>query len=282
MFLTIEILTSCYQSKIGRLIILTIIISLSVKTTQAQESTKKNNTELRAGVSLNKINNIDKSFSSVPYCGITPGFSLAATFKKKKSLLEFGLNYNEGNKKVSGQADFRAHESYLDFNLGRLYTINKAGRNFKYMLGVNLDILYAKRQYSYFPNRKKSYEFAGSLCLAFKAIYPLDKYGLRSYSIIENISIPLLSVLVYPAFGTEQLPGDIDGHSNSLKSLAKSSRVAGFGTYQRVVNSLAINKNILSRHRLSLLYNWDFYNITDTHNVRQAIHSFNVCYALIL
>lgn len=238
---------------------------------------------IKGGVTLNRINVKDKSFSSIPYSGWKPGFVLSLMIRKQNALQELTVNYNNGKLSMTGFPEQTLQQLFLDVDYTRLYKISRnETASFQSMIGGSLDVLYTKRDYKEFINRNSSFEFAASLCISSEVAYTFQSGILSGFIIKDRVNIPVISLLDQPAFGSEQSEGNLNAEGNALNSFFKSSRIASFSSYLRIKNSLALEKQITDRQVLSFQYNWDYYQVPGNRNVKQALHSPGITYQIIL
>jgi hypothetical protein len=264
---------------------LTFIIVLWMLTgfqsTHAQEAggAKEREFILKGGIFLNKIIVKDETFSAIPYKGWKPGGMLSLIVKKQHALQELSVVYNSGKLSTEGNNQQFLQQKFLNIDYIRLY---KLGRNetpnFELMAGGFLDVLYAKRDYEKFVNRNNSFEFITSLGASFQLAHTFQ----NGVVITNRTSVPFISMMDQPSFGSEQPEGNLNGEEYSLHSFFKSSRFTSFSSFVRIKNVLTVEKNITTRQALSLVYGWDYYQIKGNIAVKQALHSLGVTYQIIL
>ncbi len=262
-----------------------LLILTTCKPLLAQDSGLKKEKDfiIKGGITLNRINARDEIFSSIPYSGWTPGFLLSLMIRNQTALQELTVNYNNGKLSMPGFSEQTLQQLFLNVDYSRLYKISRnETASFQSMIGGNLDVLYAKRDYKAFVNRNSSFEFAASLGASFEAAYTFQNGILSGFIIIDRINIPVISLLDQPTFGSEQPAENLNGEGYSVKSFFKSSRVASFSSYMRIKNLLVLQKNITDRQSLSFQYSWDYYQVPGNRNVKQAIHSAGIAYQIIL
>jgi hypothetical protein len=56
--------------------------------------------------------------------------------------------------------------------------------------------------------------------------------------------------------------------------------MAGFSSFFRLNNTMALDRRLSSHAALSLAYTWDYYKIDDLREIRQASHRLSLIYRL--
>ena len=238
---------------------------------QEQEMNTRQKWLLNAGIVFTKSNVIDKSFSSIPYSGNSLGASFFLKYQKNKGSHELRAYYTRGDLQTAAKVKEELTQTYITADYTNLYTIGSSGLNsFTYKAGAGLNVLYAKRDYRNFINNNESFEFAASAGGAFEVSYFFNN-KLAGFSLTDRISLPLVSYIIVPAFGGEDAQGSFD----------KNNHIAGISSFFRVINFLTLQKELSDRQRLSLSYNWDYWQISLSREVKQANHRLGFTYSFI-
>lgn len=260
-----------------------LLVSVTFKPLMAQDISKKNDRDIiiKAGITLNKINVKDESFTAIPYSGWKPGFLFSLIIRKQTALQELSINCNSGKLSMESFPGQALQHLFVDVDYARLYKINGSETApFQWLAGGNLDLVYTRRDYKQFVNRNNSFEFAVSLGLVSEVAYDFQNGIFSNIAIKDRISIPLISLLNQPAFGSEQPEGNLNGEGYTVGAFLKSSSIASFSSYLRIKNSLAIEKSISETQLLSFQYWWDYYQVSGNNSVKQAIHSLGITYQI--
>ncbi len=236
---------------------------------------------LKVGGILNKESVVDNTFTAIPYAGINWGGTASVKYQKEKVSHEVECYFSKGNLKTAVNPESSLSNSYFNLDYNNLYTIgsNSAG-SVLLMAGGSLNILYARRDYAAFINNNSSFEFAASLGGATEFCYFFNN-RLSGFSLSDRINIPLVSAVVQPAFGSDNAAGVLNQNGLSAKDLFNYERIVSFSSFMRIKNLLSIDKMIGPRQKISFNYAWDYYQISGTREVKQAIHSLGLTYSFI-
>lgn len=222
---------------------------------------------------------IDNKFSSVPYSGAGWQIGGGIQYRKEKWFHELAARYAKSKLKMEKTGD-GSDQSYVDGSYLALHSLGSTGqKRLTYQVGGSIQFLFAERTYEEFINNKVSFDFATSVSGLFHLSFAFDK-DLKGFSISDRIFVPLVSLVVQPAFDSEQLPGELDGGGSG--GFASNSDVLSFGSFTRLKNELSLDMEISPGHELSLIYIWDYYQTRKQRKVQQATHGVALTYTISL
>jgi hypothetical protein len=248
-----------------------ILIIGQVSKAQVNEEQDQQKWLLNAGIFFNKSNVIDKSFSSVPYSGNNPGASFSVKYHRNRTFHEVQAYYTAGELQAATQAKDKLTQTHVSADYTNLYRLGSTGgSSFIYKAGAGINVFYNQRDYSNCNNNNESFEFAASLSGVVEASYFFEN-TLEGFSISDRISLPLVSYIAQPVFGSEDTEG----------SSGKNSQVTSFSSFFRVLNLLSLEKKHSGRQRLSLCYTWDYYQSLRSREVKKANHQVGLTYSFI-
>lgn len=212
---------------------------------------------------------IDNSFSSIPYAGAVFGASLVVQHAKKNRLHEWEVGYSGGSLQAMKQSAFDLTDRFATIDYVQLYNLRpSATSSIIYRAGGSLNVLYNTRKYGQLINRNSTHELAASLSGAV-AVTCLFPNSLPGFSITGKLQAPLLSLVNQPVFGNEDAPG-------------KHNRLLTVNEFLRLKSAVVLDKKLNGRSRFSLAYNWDYYQLHNDWQVKQARHQASISYSLIL
>ena len=224
---------------------------------------------------------VDNNFSAIPYNGTGPGGAAFIQHTKglvTQQLLAYcaaGTLTNNLNKVATSKY------TYLNVSYNRLYLLSPAENLLTLKVGGAVDVLYNNRKYAGFVNNNKSFEFAASLAGLLEVNYFFEN-TLAGFSITDRISIPIVSSIMQPAYGSQNPSGSIGQDGGSAKTFLNSNRIASFPSFLRLTNCISLQKVIASGQILSLGYTWDYYRLNTNRQVKQANQRLAITYSFIL
>jgi len=244
---------------------------------QTPENKNQGKWLMSLGPIVNKENVIERSFSSIPFCGINFGVFCSSKYQKSKVSYELEGYYSKGilETKVYPFTDLRF--TYLNIDFINLYKINSNPASITYKAGGSVDILYQSRDYNNFINNKFSFDFAASLSSVFEVSYAFRNM-LPGFVISDRIIVPVISSVEQPSFGREE-PSGYSQDGSTIKNFLGSNRIMSFSSFVRVKNFVSLEKSMTNRQKLTLSYLWDYYQLSGSRDVKQANHRLGLIYS---
>lgn len=213
----------------------------------------------------------DQTFSSVPYSGIAAGATISGFNKGKRLAHSFDISYTQGIYKATNDGSYQLKSRYANFDYSLLAQLSsEAASHWYFGAGGGINILYTGREYNHFINSRTAFEFASSLSLAAHLNYKFGEAP-NGFFIYNNIQLPVITYLVQPPFGYNNLIA-------SGKSAFYSKDLVSPSSFFRIKNRFGIGKLFDSKQNLSLSYQWDFYHLQKEREVRSATHSIAITY----
>lgn len=228
----------------------------------------------------NRNSVIDKNFSALPYSGNNLGASTSIAYQKKRALHNLKIEYSEGDLETAFQDKSTQERLNLDYcTLYQFGTLTSTSQ-LKFYGGGSINFLYAARNYPSFTNNNDSFEAATSLSASVKVVLT-PKNKLYGFLISNHISVPVISAIQQPAFGSETSSGSINSDGSKLKSIFDNQEIAGFSDFFRVKNELSLGRKLTRKQLISLSYLLDYYHIKSQREVKQSRHSFGLSYSYL-
>jgi hypothetical protein len=224
---------------------------------------------------------VDKRFTALTFDGTTVAGFAAVNYSGKKASHQLDCNYAAGKLQTDNRQN-TLHNSHFSLNYTNLYQLGAGGgRSIVYKAGIGVNILYDGRSFDGFINNNTSFDFAASLSAAASVQYFIGDPA-AGFSLKEQISIPVVSVVVQPAFGSNNTPGSSEKAGFSAGDIFNQSRIQSFNPFLRFVNMLGIEKRLAERHQVALNYTWDYSHFSGSRKVLQANHTIFLYYCFIL
>lgn len=232
--------------------------------------------EIDVAVQPGKMSVVDKDFSSMSYSAILPGAGLSGKYEGAKAIHELSFSWLGGTLNTSTAPKYSLDQQYFNAGYTWLYKLGSHGNAWTGGAGGTLQLLYDNRTYTDVINNNASFDFAASLGLAGRLCYSFnnDNGLLHGWSFSEELNIPFISWLIQPPYGDESSAASLTGSGNRNK-------IAGFSSFLRLKNTIALDRQLSARGALSLAYTWDYYKIDDLREVRQANHRLSLIYRII-
>ncbi len=230
---------------------------------------------LQGNINQNSV--IDNNFSSLPYSGSYLGAAFSIDYQKKKAIHIFEVNYSKGVLKTRYQD--KLTQANLNFEYTNLYKFGalESTSLIKFYGGGNFGYLHAARKYSTFINNNETFESAISLGASVKALF-VPQGKLSGFSVSNSFSMPIISAVGQPAFGSELSPGSINSEGSKLKSTIESQKILNISEFFQLKNTLAINKYFKRNNKIALSYSINYYHIKTQREVKQSQHSLGLSY----
>ncbi|MBC8035058.1 MAG: hypothetical protein H7Y03_12975 [Chitinophagaceae bacterium] len=231
--------------------------------------------------SLNRINVIDRKFSSARYSGAIPGISLSVDVTQRTVSRKLHVDFSKGALNMQENSRFLLNHTSFYIGYAQLYKLGRSLAPFSIKAGGSFTVDYAERNYEAFINSDLSYEFAASLNAAAELSYSFQN-SLEGFRVAARFRVPVLSAIQQPSFASDGPDSDPEKKGFQPSSLFKDSEFASFSKYFRISNHMTLEKEIGSRHKLALVYSWNYYQFTTSREVRSAQHLMGLSYSFIL
>lgn len=251
---------------------------LSIAQQGDQVGTPQWNFSVGAGAGKSVVQ--DRRFTALSFDGITVAGFAAISYHKNKTSHQLECSYTKGNLQTPNKQNTLSG-SHFTADYTNLYQLGDGNRPFIYKAGICVNVLYNGRSFVGFINNNTSFDFAASLGAAASVQYFIGEQS-AGFSIKERISIPLVSAIVQPSFGSNNATGSSDKAGFSPADIFSQSRIQSFNSFLRLINMLGVEKRLADRHQLALNYTWDYCHFSGDRNVLQANHTIILSYCFIL
>ena len=248
------------------------------KSQKNADSLNKWNVSFQGLASRNSV--VDNNFSSLPYSGNQLGASSIISYKKRRALHDLEMSFSKGILKNQFQYQLTQMNFYINYsNLYKLGALaNKSA--LKVYGGGSLNFLYSSRKYQAFVNNNEAFESATSLSASIKVILaPKSKPSM--FSLSNLLSVPFISAVQQPAFGSEKLSRNISEDPSKRSSIFESQKILSIADFFRIKNSISLGKNLNPKNNISLNYSIDYYHIKSQRGVEQFRHTFGLSYSYL-
>lgn len=238
---------------------------------RAQDSTRRTirKWQVSAGILLNRQRVIDEAFSALSYKGTIPGAYASVRYNRQRTFHELNVSYTYGKLSPSAEKETSLKQGYLNADYYNLRRVERSdSTRLHCWAGAAINFFYAGRNYGGFINDDYSFEYAVSLSPVFQVAYSFGK-NLSGISVSDRLAVPVVSFVAQPIYG-----------GNDVKD-ENRTRLLGFNSFLRFKNCLAVEKNLTVRHKLSLAYTWDYYQLIRPREIRQANHELGLMYSYI-
>jgi hypothetical protein len=223
----------------------------------------------------------DKKFSALTFDGTTVSGLASVGYQRNNVSHQLDFCFASGTLQT-GNKESSLQNNYFNVDYINLYKLGKGdGRSIIYKAGACVNVLYAGRSFDGFINNNTSFDFAASIGVAASLQYFFGDPS-AGFSLGDRIEIPVLSVVVQPAFGSNNASGSLDKAGFSASDIFNHSSMQSFNAFVRIRNVLGIEKRLAERHQIALNYTWDYYRLSGDRKVQQAIHTMALSYCFIL
>lgn len=204
---------------------------------------------------------VDQGMSPLRYSGPSGGMWLGH-YKYKAGITEtFRLMGLFGQAKPGNKAS-TATQFHLQFDYALLADIESwstAKRNTK--VGGSWLTMAGMREHTGYANNNFNFEIATSPAVALQSQWGL-RFFARDWWLIGQLHVPVVAATLRPAFaygGPDGFYNDEDGY---IQQLLHSTRIASWGSFQRILTAWALQYPLKNGNRVGLVYQWDYYRLT--------------------
>ncbi|MDN3656776.1 hypothetical protein QWZ08_14110 [Ferruginibacter paludis] len=222
----------------------------------------------------------DRRFTALSFDGTTVAGFAAAGYVKNKASHQLECSFTKGNLQTADKQN-TLRNSHFTADYTNLYQLGNSERPFIYKAGICVNVLYNGRSFGGFINNNTSFDFATSLGAAATVLYVIGDPS-AGFSIKERISIPVVSAIVQPSFGSNSASASSEKAGFSPGDIFSQSRIQSFNSFLRLINMLGVEKMLADRHQLALNYTWDYCHFSGGRKVLQANHTIVLSYSFIL
>lgn len=223
----------------------------------------------------------DKKLSALSFEGTTVSTFASVGYQRNKVSHQLDFNYGAGTLQT-GNKQSSLQNNYFNADYINLYKLGKGdSRSIIYKAGACVNVLYGARSFNGFINNNTSFDFAASLGVAASLQYFFGDPS-AGFSLKDRIEIPAVSVVVQPAFGSNNASGSLDKAGFLASDIFNHSSIQSFNAFVRMKNVLGIEKRLADRHQIALNYTWDYYRLSGDRKVQQAGHTMALSYCFIL
>lgn len=244
---------------------------------QMYEDSDRKGWEIGFNLGVHRESVSDKSFSSLFYNGYNLGGSLSIKYNKEKVSQQMMFYYTQGKLQVESNTNNNLDNTYFNFDFIRIYNLKTSINGATiFRAGCSINVLYDYRNYHRYINHTSSFEFAASLSGAIEVSHSF-KNKFAGLSISNQLTLPLISGIEQPVYGSDYADGSANGNNINGRSFLKYIHVAFFPDFFRVKNMTSLEKIISPRQKISLDYVLDYYKFTER-EVRQVNHRLGITY----
>ena len=214
------------------------------------------------GVLANYSSVIDQKYSSLSYSGINPG--LSARFKIRLPHIEhvFEAVYSGGNLETSSPVSKTLKTTLLNINYYSLVPVYKSGNElFSVQVGAGMGFLYNQRVYSDFINSGRTFETIISLAGTGLVEYTFGS-EIHSLRLSDHFTVPFLFYYLQPGYSSLTEP------VSETESVKNQDHVVFIPKVLRFSNMVSLEKPLNHSLAVFLFYNWDFYQIKSSREIR--------------
>jgi|GEM_PF-1048418 len=230
-----------------------------------------------ATISATQQNITDETYSSLAYHGISVSGSGLVQYDGGSTTHKLEIYYTEGDLSPDNSQLASTDFSYTNIDYTYLHILNGSeGGRIINKVGAAINILNHKRKYKEFINNGSTRDFSASLSAAFETSYSLN-HKLKGWGIQNCISIPLISAVNQPVFGSDEfsIPTNQD---SKFRSFTKNMKFLSFPSFFRIKNQCSFNKEIAVNQELCFAYIVDYFKLEHNRNVKQINHRFGISY----
>jgi hypothetical protein len=216
----------------------------------------------------------DEGMSPLIYSGSAASISSGFEKRSAKSIHRISILFAYGRlkpaeKKINpsvctnlrGEIDYRFHRLLRKYADGAL----------QLYLGGAWQLLSVARLHNRYVNNDVNYEFVISLSPDAMLAYDFKIREARFAAKVE-LTIPLFSFYVRPAYASSLPEGFIAQEGSDFKAFWKSGHVATVNRMFRLIYSMDLEYVLSNNNRLSFGYAWDYYRIGDYNRIKAAAH----------
>lgn len=96
--------------------------------------------------------------------------------------------------------------------------------------------------------------------------------GKKAFEAYAQLQLPLLAFNLRPAYASSLPEGFIAQDRSNVRAFFDSGRLQSLNGFFRLRNNLAVHYRLKNNNAVLLTYRWDYYDISQRHRVRMAIH----------
>ena len=237
---------------------------------------------LTAGAVASRSSVTDKKFSTVPFTAIVPGLTASIQYSHRHAGHDIHICYIKGQLKSDKSLLAGPDQKMFTLDYANLYVVYRSGNGlFTGKTGGGLQLFYTGRKYNDFINSNHSFEMAASLGPVAEITCDLPG-ALAGFSLLDRFTLPVVFLYAQSPYGADVFPAESSGKKSDLGNFFAHNKLAAIPGLLRFSNSMMIQKNITSRQQLAVSYNWDFYHIKTSQDVRRANHQLIISYSYML
>ena len=242
--------------------------------TAAAETAEKTKIYLQFGGGIGSLYGRDEGMSPLIYSGPLFNFVGGLFLEQQYTLHDFYYHYslgffqpeNESSAAVGGRGE-----------MGYQYKrkISSEDATFNWYLGADASLFSGIRAHTGYQNSMMNYEVMLSLSPAAQVSRNFI-FGKRDFRAGFNLKVPVVSLLLRPAYVTSIPPGFLDFSQLYGEALFESFSLTSFNDLVRVQTQLYLQYFLKNGSAIRGSYSWDFYHINNIpeNTVNMGYHIF--------